>query len=246
MAANQHRRFLILAGLVSGLAVALGGIFWTPYEDPGTPGPPHNHFFALSMTCLDVMIPFLWGAYRANRNSQNGVWREIVSLYFLRANATLTLMLFIFTYTGLSYKLFWALQFVQWAGFAAVFAASNFVSQSVGTRETTAGIAAIRKRTVLDELENLRHRFPPAAGSARDRIVSAADKLSEELRYFPNQEIPVGMGNPFGRILKWKSEAEAFLRVTSGAAAEGAAGSQLDVLVVEAGEIARSLANYKR
>jgi hypothetical protein len=239
----MNAKGLIVIGAALALAIGLLGVQWVPYGDTGTPDASEKHFLALSVTLLDVLAVFFYAALRSSAASRQTSFSGITAGYFLGMNALLTLTLLVRTYFGMSYPLFWSLQGVQWALVLALLFAGDHVGQLAASREENAKIASLRKESLIADIDNMCRRFPAGDDTARKLLLSLARKLVEELRFYPNQEIPVAAGNPFGRVAQWRIAVEAFLGSPSDKGTTTVAPPEL---VAEAGAIASALAGYKR
>lgn len=239
----MNAKSLVVIGAAFASAIGLLGVLWVPYGDTGTPGASERHFLALGVTLLDVFAVFFYGAFRCVTASRQPTFSGITASYFLGFNALFTLGLFVRTYVGLSYSVFWGLQAIQWALVLGLLFAGDQVGRLAAGRDSNAKLASLRRESLIAELEDMRRRFPAGDDDTRKALLSLAAKLVEELRYYPNQEVPVAAGNPFGRVVQWRLGAEAFLGSPYSAGPTTAVPAEL---VAEAGAIASALAGYKR
>lgn len=241
----MQSRTLVFLGTVVALALGVTALIWIPYGDTGTPEAANNHFFALAAALTAVLIPFFYAAYLASAVSPPPRYSGMMATYFLGLNAFITIGFFFRTYFSLGYSVFWTAQVLQWALLLILLIAVNYVGRTSENREGTASLASARKESIVAELQAMRGRFPPGDNLARQTLVSLAEKIVEELRYFPNQEIPATAA-PFGRVTKWRVAVESFFSTPSGQSSETISQAAPHELVVEASSIASALAGFKR
>lgn len=243
----MQARSLVVLGLLSALAVGMLGIIWRPYVDAGTVAPAVNHFFALAVTLLAIMVPFFGAAQRASGHTNGSLYSTIITSYFLAWNAVISLSLLISTYMDVGYPVFWSGQIIAVGLFAIIITFGSHVGKQSHERETGANLLRRRKETAISELEDMRQRFPSVDGHPEHvSILNAVDALLEELRFLPNHGVADDAGGIFGRTAKWRIAADGFLHAIDGKT-DAEDGDQVrKKLVAEASSITRSLANWKR
>ncbi len=242
---NVQSRTLVLLGTAVSLALGVIALNWVPYGDSGTPEAANNHFFALAAAVIAVLLPFFYAAYLASAVSPPPRYSGMMATYFLGLNAFITIGFFFRTYFASGYSAFWTAQVLQWALLLVVLVAANYVGRTSENREEGAKLASARKESIVAELQAMRCRFPPGDNLARQTLVSLADKIVEELRYFPNQEMPV-TASSFGRVTKWRVAVESFFSTPSAHSSETISQAAPHELIVEATSIASALAGFKR
>ena len=203
--------WMIGLGGVLCVAVAVLSRVWLPYEDTGLADAAIRHVAATGATIASYALMMGYSAFSFTQDDptkRTETFGGLVTGSYLWLSALFTTLMFIGTYFGLSYKVFWSAQVLQYVLIAVVwvFAAKSIVP-TVMAREANAQVAGIRKEGVLDGLFRLSASVQLIDSDNAKTLKKASDKLHDELKYFPNHATGVEAEKIMSDIRSWVQQA---------------------------------------
>lgn len=176
-------------------AVAVFSRIWLPYADTGIDTNANYHVAATVGVIVSLMLFFGYlamGFHESEGSLVSQSYGLLVTSAYLCLAALLVTGLFVWTYWGLSYSLFWAALVVIFVILAVLWVASTkAIAPYASAREGDAKIVGVRKQGVIDGLLDASHLCQQIGTLDIERDAAKAlkqtlDKLQEELKFFPN------------------------------------------------------------
>ena len=184
----------------SGWILGIGALFctaivilsriWLPYGDTGVDTGAYYHVAATVGVLVSIMLFFGhlgMGFQKSDGSPVSESYGSLVTSSYLGLSAMTTTALFIGTYWGLHYTMFWAVQVAQLVGIGAVWVISTkAVVPMALAREGNAKVVGIRKQGLIDALLDASSACQQMESESAKTLKKAIDNLQDELKFLPN------------------------------------------------------------
>lgn len=246
----MNPRFILFFGAIVSLAIVVLSWLWVPYGDTGTSDAAIAHFSAAGGTILVVLACFgymSWQAMTKGTMSSEKSYPQIVMSYFLVAAVIVTSLLFVRTYAGLSYKVFWTTQIIQYCALLGIWMVTGYVGRSSDGREGTARVTGYRKQSAADELDNVVSRLASFESGEAKALLKAVGSVREELKFLPNYVDGPFAAEIFPSLRAWIDRATDAASLLPRSVESGSTPDPRCIaLVEEAASLRRKIASWKR